>query len=80
LPSYGNDIAVYDGRIPNRPSNTVPCMQLNCKYPKCPADNNHAYAVARENGRRPGIPVCGECVAIFAERRDRGEAIQIYWL
>jgi hypothetical protein len=80
LPNCGIDIAVYDGRTPDRTSNTVRRMQSNCQYPKCHAANNRAYAVARENGRRPGIPVCGECVAIFAERRDRGEAIQIFWL
>jgi hypothetical protein len=80
LPSPGIEIAAYDGRTPRRWSNTVSRMQLSCKYPKCTADNKDAYAVARKVGRRPGIPVCGECIAIFAARRDRGETIQIYWL
>jgi hypothetical protein len=55
-------------------------MQLICKYPKCPGTDKHAYAVAHARGRRDAIPVCGECVAVFARRRENGEPIRIIWL
>jgi hypothetical protein len=51
-----------------------------CKYPQCPGTDKHADAVARGSDLRDGNPVCGQCVVIFARRRDDGGPIRIIWL